>query len=86
MKLQAIKGHVIVQAIETENVTESGLILQSDYKKQTEARVVSVGTTVDCVREGDRVIVDWNRVGKVSFENETYYVTGQSNILGVFEE
>ena len=75
MKLQAIKGHVIVQAIETENVTESGLILQSDYKKQTEARVVSVG-----------VIVDWNRVGKVSFENETYYVTGQSNILGVFED
>ena len=85
-KLQAIKGHVIVQAIETENVTESGLVLQSDYKKQTEARIVSVGTTVESIKVGDRVIVDWTRVGKDNFENETYYVTGQSNILGVFED
>lgn len=85
-KLQAIKGHVIVQAIETENVTDSGLVLQSDYQKQTEARIVSVGSTVEAMKVGDRVLVDWNRVGKVTFENETYFVTGQSNIIGVFED
>lgn len=86
MKLQAIKGHVILQAIEKPNTTEAGLILQSSQEQQTEARIISVGSTVESMKVGDRVLVDWNRVGKVNFENEIYYVTGQSNIIGVFED
>lgn len=85
-KLQAIKGHVILQAIVKDNVTEAGLILQKSQEQQTEARVVSVGSTVEAIEVGDRVLVDWNRVGQIKFNDEIYYVTGQSNVLGVFDK
>jgi hypothetical protein len=31
-------------------------------------------------------VVDWARVGRMDYEDKIYYVTGQSNIIGVFEE
>jgi co-chaperonin GroES (HSP10) len=85
--LEAIKRTVILEAIQKEAATESGLILQGQDNSPTEARVVSVGPKVDCgLVVGDRVIVDWNRVGKMNHNDKTYYVTDQSNIVGVFTD
>jgi co-chaperonin GroES (HSP10) len=35
---------------------------------------------------GDTVVVDWGRVGKMNYDDKTYYVTDQSNVLGVFTD
>lgn len=85
--LAAIKKTVIIEAIQKENTTESGLILKGPDPAPTEARILSVGPKVDCgLVVGDRVIVDWSRVGKMNHDDKTYYVTDQSNIIGVFTE
>jgi len=83
--LKAIKANVIVKAILKEETSDSGLIIKGMSDTPTEAIVMSCGPEVNCgIKEGDRVIVDWGRTAKISYEDQTYYVTGQSNIVGVF--
>jgi len=78
---------VIIEVIEEANTTESGLILQGTQESNPSARIVAVGPQVDCgLQVGNTVVVDWGRVGKFTHEARTYYVTDQSNILGVFED
>lgn len=85
--LQALKKTVILEAIERENTSAGGLILQGADDRQTEGRILSVGPKSDCgLKVGDRVLVDWTRVGKMSHDDKTYYVTDQSNIMAVFED
>ena len=85
--MKALKKTVIVEVIEDANTTESGLILQGAQERNPSARIVSVGPQVDCGLEvGNRVVVDWGRVGKFTHEARTYYVTDQSNVLGVFTD
>jgi co-chaperonin GroES (HSP10) len=85
--LQALKQTVIVEQIQQLNTTESGLIVTGVTEPQTEGRIVSVGPTVTCgLQVGDRVVVDWTRVGRLAHDGKIYYVTGQSNIIGVFED
>lgn len=83
--MQAIKKTVIVEVVEEVNTTESGIVLQGAQERNPSARIVSVGPQSDCgLKAGDTVVVDWGRVGKMSYNDKTYYVTDQSNILGVF--
>lgn len=85
--LQAIKKTVIIEMIQRENATESGLILSGVNRDIPEARIVSVGPEVDVdLAVGNRVVVDWARVGRMDYEDRVLYVTGQSNIIGVFED
>lgn len=85
--MQAIRKTVIVEMIDDNNTTESGLIIKSQQRDYPPATVVSVGPQVDCgVKIGDRVYVDWGRVGKFEHASRTYYVTDQTNLLGVFTE
>jgi co-chaperonin GroES (HSP10) len=84
--MKALKKTVIVEVIEASTTTESGIVLQGAQERNPTACIVSVGPQVDCgVVVGDRVVVDWGRVGKFSHCDRTYYVTDQTNILGVFE-
>ena len=60
---------------------------QGAQERNPSARIVSVGPQSDCgLAVGDTVVVDWGRVGKMSYNDKTYYVTDQSNILGVFTD
>lgn len=85
--MKAVKKTVIVEVVEDSNTTESGIVLQGAQDRNPTARIVSVGPQSDCgLAVGDRVVVDWSRVGKFSHEARTYYVTDQSNIMGVFQD
>ena len=86
-ELQAIKRTVIVEVVEDTNTTESGIVIQGAQERNPTALVVSVGPQTDCgVVVGNRVVVDWGRVGRINHNDKTYYVTDQSNILGVFTD
>lgn len=85
--LRAVKRTVLLEMIERENTTESGLIIKGGDERTPEARVVSVGPQCDCeLKVGDRVVVDWSRVGKIVDGDKTLYVTDQTNIMAVFED
>ena len=77
---------VILEMIERENTTASGLIIKGVTEQQTEGRIVDIGPNVDCgVEVGSRVLVDWNRVIKAQYEGGTYFVTKQENLIAVFD-
>ena len=85
--MKALKKTVIVEVIEESTTTESGIVLQGAQERNPQARVVAVGPQGDSGLEvDDRVMGDWTRVGKFEHAGRTYYVTDQTNILGVFEE
>jgi len=84
--IQAVKRNIIVEVIEQENTTASGLILKGAQDPNPPATVIAVGPQADSgLSVGDRVVVDWTRVGKFSHGERTYYVTDQSNIMAVFD-
>ena len=83
--LKALKDMVILEMIEQENTTASGLIIKGATEQQTEGRIVSVGATVTDMVAGDRVLVDWNRVIKIKHEDKTYFATKEVNVIAVFE-
>lgn len=85
--IQAVKRNIIVEVIEQENTTASGLILKGAQDPNPPAVVIAVGPQADCgLSVGDRVVVDWTRVGKFAHAERTYYVTDQSNIMAVFDQ
>ena len=83
--LKALKDMVIIEMIEQENTTASGLIIKGVTDKQTEGRVVSIGSQVQDMYVGDRVLVDWNRVVKIKHKDHTYFATKEVNVIAVFE-
>lgn len=85
--MQAIKKNIIVEVIQKENTTDSGLILTGANREDPVAQVVSVGPGCDdLVQVGQRVIVDWTRARKLSHANRTYYVVNHLDVVGVFED
>jgi co-chaperonin GroES (HSP10) len=84
--MKALKKTVIVEVVAESNTTESGIVLQGVQEQNPTATVVSVGAQSDIgLVPGDRVMIDWGRVGRFEHEARTYYVTDQSNIVAVFE-
>jgi co-chaperonin GroES (HSP10) len=85
--MKALKKTVIVEVVAKSTTTESGIVLQGAVEQNPTASVVAVGPQSDIGLEpGNQVLVDWARVGRFEHEGRTYYVTDQSNILGVFTE
>jgi co-chaperonin GroES (HSP10) len=85
--LKALKTRVIIEKIEAEKTTSSGIVLQRAIEDTVFARVCDVGPDVDAgVRAGDRLVVDWNKVGYMTHEGSTYFVIDQCDILAVVEE
>jgi co-chaperonin GroES (HSP10) len=70
--MQPTRDNIIVNRIQTERTTESGLILQSNNGEPDRAQVVALGPKVDEVQIGDTVLLNWNKAVKV--QDETYVV------------
>jgi co-chaperonin GroES (HSP10) len=82
MKYAPLGKYIIVERIEGEKVTASGILLKSSQEPDT-TKVLAVGPDVDEVTVGDQLLVDWNK--SVKLENETYRVHIDS-VVGVFEK
>jgi co-chaperonin GroES (HSP10) len=82
MKYAPLGKYIIVERIEGEKVTASGILLKSSQEPDT-TKVLVVGPDVDEVTVGDQLLVDWNK--SVKLENETYRVHIDS-VVGVFEK
>jgi co-chaperonin GroES (HSP10) len=85
--MKAIRTDVIVQIIEQQRTTESGLIIQgTDTSQQQQLRVVAVGDQVTEVTAGDVVIVDQNARGRgFDLSGQRYYVVKESEIVAVYQ-
>lgn len=94
MKLRPLGDKVILQYQETEEKTQSGIILPDSAKeKPQEAFVVAVGDGTGCegknvqmqVKEGDRVIFSKYAGTEVKVEEKEYAIVSQKDIIVIVE-
>lgn len=92
MKLQPLMDRVVVQQVETEEVTKGGLILTSAAKEKPQfAEVIAVGPggMVDgkevamVVKAGDKVVYSKYAGTEVKLESEEFVILKQSDILAI---
>ncbi len=85
--LRPIKTNVIVQIIEKEKITSGGIILRTaDPEEVSKGLVLKVGPDVTEVVEGDIILPNWNAARETKYEDETYYIIDQDEIVGVFDQ
>jgi co-chaperonin GroES (HSP10) len=85
--LKPLKNNVIIELIEKEKVTQSGIVLASaDPHEANKAKVIAVGSDVTDVVEGDIILPNWNAAKKSKFDDNEFYVIDAEEIVGVFEE
>lgn len=94
MKLRPLGDRVVLQHLEAEETTKSGIILTGTAKeKPQEALVVAVGPggiidgeqVVMEVKTGDKVIYSKYAGNNVTMEDEEYVIVRQSEILAIVE-
>lgn len=85
--LKPIKKNIIVQIIEKEKVTNSGIILKSaDPAEVSKATVLKVGADVTLIEEGQTILPNWNAAKPVKFDNESYYIVNEDDVVLIFED
>ncbi len=94
MKLTPLSDRVVLQQLEAEETTKSGIILASSaQEKPQEALVIAVGPggVVDGkevkmqVKEGQKVIYSKYSGTEVKLDGEEYIIVRQDDILAVVE-
>ena len=95
MKLVPLSDRVVLQQVEAEETTKSGIILSSAaQEKPQEAKVLAVGPggIVDGkevtmqVKVGQQVIYSKYAGTEVKLDAETYIVVRESDILAIVED
>ena len=83
--LKPIKNNVIVELIEKEKVTSSGIVLSSaDPAEANRAKVIFLGPDVETVQKGDFVLPNWNSARKTKYDNKDYYIVSEDEIVLIF--
>ena len=84
--LQPLKNKIILQLIQKEKVTASGIVLAAaDLEEANKALVIAIGSAVDEVNVNETVLPDWNKAQKTKYENEEYYIISPDDIVAVFD-
>ena len=85
--LNPIKKNVIVELIQKEKVTASGIVLTSaDPEEVSRGKVLAIGSDVTDVAVGDIILANWNAAKKTKYEGEEFYIVPEEQIVLIFEE
>jgi co-chaperonin GroES (HSP10) len=86
--LKPLKSKLIVQLIEKERTTTSGIILSSaDPAEATRGLVLAIGDNVTEVAVGEMVLPNWNKASKTKGDDgEDVYIFEEDDIILVFED
>jgi len=85
--LKPIKSNIIVELIQKEKVTASGIVLAAaDREEATRGVVLAVGPEVEEVKVGDVILPNWNAGRKSKYEDKEFYVLPESEVVAIFED
>jgi chaperonin GroES len=86
--LKPLKSKLILQLIEKQKVTSSGIILSSaDPAEANRGLVLAVGPDVTEVTVGETVLPNWNKSSKIKGDDgEDNYILEEDDIILVFED
>ncbi len=94
MKLKPLADRVVIQSLETEEVTKGGIILPGSAKEKPQmAEVIAVGPggvvegkdITMYVNVGDKVIYSKYAGTEVKLDDKEYIVVRQNDILAIVE-
>jgi len=94
MKIKPLGDRVVIQMLESEETTKSGIVLPGTAKEKPQmAEVIEVGPggTVDGkevkmeVKSGDKVIYSKYAGTEVKLDGDEYIIVRQSDILAIVE-
>jgi len=81
MNLTPLKNNVIVEKLEKELTTSSGIILKSNDEAD-KAKVIAVGSEVTDVVVGNIILIDWNKATKLM---DNLYQVNINEVVAIFE-
>ncbi|AXK49254.1 co-chaperone GroES [Aliarcobacter trophiarum LMG 25534] len=84
MNFKPLGERVLVERVEAENKTASGIIIPDNAKeKPANAKVIAIGTKVEDIKVGDTIIFEQYRGTEIKIDGNDYLVLNVENILGV---
>ena len=86
--MKPINKYIVVQKLEEELKTESGLLLsQEDANnfRYAKANVVKVGSNVDVIIDGDLIYYDKSAVHTMLIEDEPYTIILERDVVVVLD-
>ena len=84
MKIQPLDDRVVLEQLEQDERTKSGIILpDSAQEKPKMAKVLAVGKAVKEVKEGDVVLYKSYGPDDVKVDNKEYMIAKEEDILAV---
>lgn len=84
--LKPIKNNLIVELIEKEKITQSGIVLSSaDPAEANKGKVLKIGPDVLDVKEGDFILPNWNKARLAKFMNTDFYVVSEDDVVLIFD-
>ena len=87
MKIHPLADRIVLEQLEQEEQTKSGIILpDSAQEKPKMAKVLAVGKDVKEVKEGDVVLYKSYRPDDVKVDNTDYMVAKEEDILATVKE
>jgi len=84
--LKPLNDKMIVQLVEKETTTESGIILsRADPAEVSRGLVLAIGPDVTDVAVGDCILPNWQKSPKTAVDGETYYIVKEEDVVLIFE-
>ncbi len=86
MKFRPLGDRLLVERVEEENTTASGIIIPDNAKeKPSRGKVLAVGNDVEEIKEGDTVVFGKYAGNELVLDDKEYLVLEASDVLGIVE-
>ena len=83
--IKMLSSRVLVEEIVEDVKSESGIILGTTEKSpQRVGTVISVGDSVQEIKEKDKVMFDGYKAFPLNLEGKTYLIVEENNVIGVY--
>ena len=87
MKISPLADRIVLQQLDSEETTASGIILPDSAKeKPSEGKVVAIGKDVEEVAAGDTVLYSKYGPSEVKVDGNDYLIVKEEDILAIVKE
>jgi chaperonin GroES len=85
--LVPIKSKVLIELIEKDKETQSGILLfNPDREEPNKAKVIAIGDKVQDVQVGDTILPNWNQAIETKYDKDhKTYIIDEEGIVLVFD-
>jgi chaperonin GroES len=85
--LKPIRNNLLVELIQKEKITKSGIVLSvADRDEVNRGVVLAVGPEVLDLKVGDNILPNWNAGRQTKYENQDLWIVNEDDVVLVFED